>query len=63
MLEPGFESFVGLYPIPLRHGMTIGELARLFNDAFGIGADARGRRRWRAGRATMYWDEHRRCRG
>ncbi|HUR35367.1 MAG TPA: DUF1343 domain-containing protein [Vicinamibacterales bacterium] len=38
MLEPGFESFVGLYPIPMRHGMTIGELARLFNDHFGIGA-------------------------
>jgi uncharacterized protein YbbC (DUF1343 family) len=39
MLVPGFESFVGLYPLPMRHGMTIGELARLFNDAFGIGAD------------------------
>jgi uncharacterized protein YbbC (DUF1343 family) len=39
MLEPGFESFVGLYPIPMRHGLTIGELARLFNDAFGLGAD------------------------
>ena len=39
MLEPGFESFVGLYPLPMRHGMTIGELARLFNDYFGIGAD------------------------
>ena len=38
MLEPGFESFVGLYPIPMRHGMTIGELARLFNEHFGIGA-------------------------
>ena len=37
-LEPGWESFVGQFPIPLRHGMTIGELARLFNDAFGIGA-------------------------
>ena len=39
MLERGFESFVGMYPIPMRHGMTIGELARLFNDEFGIGAD------------------------
>jgi uncharacterized protein YbbC (DUF1343 family) len=38
MLVPGFESFVGLYPIPMRHGMTIGELARLFNEHFGIGA-------------------------
>ena len=39
MLVPGFESFVGLYPIAMRHGMTIGELARLFNEHFGIGAD------------------------
>ena len=39
MLVPGFESFVGMYPIPMRHGMTIGELARLFNEQFGIGAD------------------------
>jgi uncharacterized protein YbbC (DUF1343 family) len=39
MLEHGFESFVGLYPIPMRHGMTVGELARLFNEHFGIGAD------------------------
>ena len=39
LLAAGFESFVGLYPIPMRHGMTIGELARLFNEHFGIGAD------------------------
>jgi len=39
MLVNGYESFVGLYPIPMRHGMTIGELARLFNEHFGIGAD------------------------
>jgi uncharacterized protein YbbC (DUF1343 family) len=38
LLEPAYASFVGQFPIPLRHGMTIGELARLFNDAFGIGA-------------------------
>ncbi|HRD01246.1 MAG TPA: DUF1343 domain-containing protein [Candidatus Saccharicenans sp.] len=31
---PEFSSFVGLYPIPQRHGLTIGELARLFNDNF-----------------------------
>jgi len=31
---PEFSSFVGMYPIPVRHGMTIGELALLFNDAF-----------------------------
>ncbi len=38
MLVPGFESFVGQFPIPMRHGLTIGELARLFNDHFGLGA-------------------------
>jgi uncharacterized protein YbbC (DUF1343 family) len=38
LLRPGFESFVGQFPIPMRHGMTIGELARLFNEQFGIGA-------------------------
>lgn len=31
---PEHSSFVGLYPIPLRHGMTAGELALLFNDRF-----------------------------
>jgi uncharacterized protein YbbC (DUF1343 family) len=39
MLAHGYESFVGQYAIPMRHAMTIGELARLFNDHFGIGAD------------------------
>jgi uncharacterized protein YbbC (DUF1343 family) len=38
LLQAGFESFVGLFPIPMRHGMTIGELARLFNEQFGLGA-------------------------
>jgi uncharacterized protein YbbC (DUF1343 family) len=37
-LSPGFESFVGQFAIPMRHGLTIGELAALFNDHFGIGA-------------------------
>lgn len=31
---PAFSSFVGLFPIPVRHGMTVGELALLFNDRF-----------------------------
>jgi uncharacterized protein YbbC (DUF1343 family) len=37
-LAPGYESFVGQFPIPMRHGMTMGELAALFNGHFGIGA-------------------------
>lgn len=39
VLEPAFASFVGMYPIPVRHGMSIGELAQLFNAEFGIGAE------------------------
>ena len=37
-LEPEFESFVGQFPIPMRHGMTIGELAQMFNTHFGLQA-------------------------
>jgi uncharacterized protein YbbC (DUF1343 family) len=39
LLDPRFTSFVGMYPIPARHGMTVGELATLFNEQYGIGAD------------------------
>ena len=39
LLDPAFTSFVGMYPIPARHGMTVGELATFFNTAFGIGVD------------------------
>jgi uncharacterized protein YbbC (DUF1343 family) len=55
-LLPGYESFVGLFPIPMRHGMTIGELAQLFNDQFQLGADVEVVRMdgWRR---TMYADE------
>lgn len=38
-LSPEFASFVGRYPIPMRHGLTIGELARFFNDVGGIGCE------------------------
>lgn len=41
VLEPAFASFVGMYPIPLRHGMTVGELARMYNARYDIGADLR----------------------
>ncbi|MCA1789669.1 MAG: DUF1343 domain-containing protein [Thioalkalivibrio sp.] len=39
VLRPGFESFVGLQPIPLRHGLTTGELARWLNGVRGIGCE------------------------
>jgi uncharacterized protein YbbC (DUF1343 family) len=56
VLVPGFESFVGMYPIPMRHGMTIGELARLFNEHFGIGA-ALEVVKMEGWRREMYFDE------
>jgi beta-N-acetylhexosaminidase len=39
VLASDYTSFVGLYPIPIRYGMTAGEIAGLFNEAFGIGCD------------------------
>ncbi|MCK5525185.1 MAG: DUF1343 domain-containing protein [Thiomargarita sp.] len=36
LVQPGYFSFVGMYPIPYRHGMTIGELAKLFNHQYQI---------------------------
>jgi uncharacterized protein YbbC (DUF1343 family) len=39
LVDSGYRSFVGMYPIPARHGMTVGELATLFNTKFGIGAN------------------------
>lgn len=38
ILRDDCRSFVGLYPIPMRHGLTFGELALLINTEFGIGA-------------------------
>jgi uncharacterized protein YbbC (DUF1343 family) len=38
-LEKGHESFVGQYPIPMRHGLTVGELAKLFNREFEINCE------------------------
>lgn len=39
VLNDEYSSFVGKYEIPLRHGMTVGELAQLFNEEFEIGAN------------------------
>lgn len=56
VLRPGFESFVGLHPVPLRHGLTCGEMAGWLNAERGIGCDlsvvpCRGWRR------PMRWDD------
>ena len=39
LLAAECSSFVGRFPMPMRHGLTIGELARVFNSRFGIGCD------------------------
>ena len=56
ILDLKFRSFVGYYPIPVRHGMTIGELATLFNEEFDIGADLTviGMEGWRR---EMWFDD------
>jgi uncharacterized protein YbbC (DUF1343 family) len=38
VLDPGLQSFIGYYPLPVRYGMTAGELAQLFNKEKAIGA-------------------------
>ena len=40
-LQPGWESFVGAGPIPMRHGLTLGELGRWFVDHFKLDVDYR----------------------
>ena len=39
-IRPGYESFVGLHPIPMRHGLTLGELARVVNARLALRAKA-----------------------
>ncbi len=39
VLDPKFKSFIGLYPIPYIYGMTVGELAQLFNKEYNINCD------------------------
>jgi len=40
-LDLHYQSFVGRAPLPMRHGLTLGELARWCNDVMGLGADVR----------------------
>lgn len=41
VLDPRYRSFISLYPVAMRHGLTIGELARMMNERFGIGCTLR----------------------
>lgn len=56
VLDTRFSSFVGMYPIPIRYGLTIGELALLINEEFGIGCDIEviAMEGWKR---DMYYDE------
>ena len=56
LLDLNFASFVGLYPLPVRHGMTIGEIALWLNDRFKIGADL-NIVRMKAWKRRMYFEE------
>jgi uncharacterized protein YbbC (DUF1343 family)/CubicO group peptidase (beta-lactamase class C family) len=38
VMDPDLKSFTGYFPLPIRHGMTVGELAGMFNVEGGIGA-------------------------
>lgn len=58
MLDPGFASFVGLRPMPVRHGMTIGEVSAYLRDTFHPGLDYRviPMQGWKR---TMWFDQTR----
>lgn len=56
VLQPKYASFIGEYPIPLRYGMTTGELAEFFNQQFHIGADLTVVK-MRGWKRSMYYDD------
>ena len=59
LLEAPYASFVGMYPLPMRHGMTVGELALMFNQEFGVGCDLEVVK-MEGWRRAMWFDETRR---
>ena len=57
VLDKAYEgSFISYFPLPVAHGMTVGELARMFNREFGIRCDLRVVR-MRGWRRRMWFDE------
>lgn len=56
--EEKYSSFVGMFPLPARHGMTAGELARFFNKTFNLGCDLTvvPMRGWER---NMWWEDTR----
>jgi uncharacterized protein YbbC (DUF1343 family)/CubicO group peptidase (beta-lactamase class C family) len=54
VMDPELKSFTGYFPLPVRYGMTIGELATMFNQEWKIGADLRVVKMTHYGRNTWY---------
>ncbi len=56
LLDPGVASFVGRFPIPMRHGLTVGEISQLFNQEFHLNCDLRviPMTGWKR---SMYWQD------
>jgi uncharacterized protein YbbC (DUF1343 family) len=54
ILEPGFASFVGLHPVPVRHGLTIGEIAMMANESIGAQVETVKMEGWER---PMWFDE------
>jgi uncharacterized protein YbbC (DUF1343 family) len=56
ILSKEYTSFVGRFPIPMRHGMTIGEISQFFNKEFSIGCDLQivPMKGWKR---KMYWQD------
>lgn len=56
LLSTNYASFVGRFPIPMRHGLTIGEISQFFNANFGINADLKiiPMKNWKR---NMYWED------
>ena len=56
VLDPAYSSFIGLTEVPIRHGLTAGELARFYNDRYGLGCDLTvvPMTGWNR---DMYWDD------
>jgi len=56
LLKPELYSFVGSYSLPMRHALTMGELARVFNSVFDLGCDL-GIVVMKGWRRSMIWKE------
>ncbi|MCW4049844.1 MAG: DUF1343 domain-containing protein [Candidatus Bathyarchaeota archaeon] len=54
ILKPGFRSFIGLHPVPIRHGLTVGELAQFINQGIQCDLHVVEMEGWRRG---MWYDE------